>query len=199
MLALSIEQHSWAHRVPVGWKLAALFCATALVFPLTDLRLLMGCVALAIALYLSLGRAALMIGVAALKPVWWFVVIIALYHGVIGDFSRGMVIVVKMIALLGLANFVTMTSRLSDMMDWVIWALAPLRLVGVKPERIALAFALVIRFIPSLNQRASVLQEAWRARAKRRLGLRIVAPLVISALDDGETTAEALRARGGVE
>ena len=162
MLALSIEQQSWAHRVPVGWKLAALFCATVVVFPLTDLRLLFGCVALAVALYLSLGRAALMMGLVALKPVWWFVVIIAIYHGFIGDLSRGMVIIVKMVALLWLANFVTMTSRLSDMMDWVIWTLSPLRLVGVKPERIALAFALVIRFIPSLNHRASVLQDAWR-------------------------------------
>ena len=198
MLALTLEQQSWAHRIPVGWKLACLFAVTLSVFPMEQLALLAGVVCVAGALYASLGRLGFVAGLRALKPVWWFAVIIAVYHGVIGDFERGAVIVVKMIALLALANFVTMTSRLSDMMDWLGWALSPLKLVNVPPERIALAFALVIRFMPALSLRSRVLGEAWRARSHKRLGVRIVPPLALSALDDAEQMAEALRARGGV-
>lgn len=199
MLALTLEKQSWAHSIPVGWKLLGLFALTALLFPVVDLSVLFTAFGCVCGLYASLGHGSVKSGFAALKPLAWFGGIILFYHWVIGDFTDGAVIVVKMVVLVALANFVTMTSRLSDMMDWILWVLSPLRFCGVRTHRIALAFALVIRFTPTLSQRGAQLAQAWRARSKRRVGLRIVMPLAVGALDDAENIAEALRARGGVD
>lgn len=198
MLSLTLERQSWAHRLPVGWKLAALFTLTLFVFPIENIAFLtlgIGGVGLLCA---SLGRVGFTASLRALRPILWFAVIILTFHLLVGRIGQGLGIVLRMLLLVGAANFVTMTSRLSDMMNWVTWALSPLRRLGVPPERIALAFALVIRFTPVLGQRGVQLAEAWRARSARRVGIRIVAPLAVSALDDADHVAEALRARGGV-
>ncbi|MDR6264148.1 MULTISPECIES: energy-coupling factor transporter transmembrane component T [Rhodobacterales] len=198
MLSLTLERQSWAHRIPVGWKLAALCGLTFFVFPLENIALLtlgIGGVGLLCA---SLGRVGFTASLRGLRPILWFAVIILGYHLLVGRIGQGLGIVLRMLLLVGAANFVTMTSRLSDMMNWVIWALSPLRRLGIPPERIALAFALMIRFTPVLGQRAAHLAQAWRARSNRRVGVGIVAPLAVSALDDADHVAEALRARGGV-
>lgn len=198
MLSLTLERQSWAHRLPVGWKLAALCLLTFFVFPVEDIWLLIfGLVGVATCCA-TLGAIGFAASLRALRPILWFAVIILGYHLLVGRLGQGLVIVLRMLLLVAAANFVTMTSRLSDMMDWVIWALSPLRRIGIPSERIALAFALVIRFTPVLGQRAAHLAEAWRARSARRVGIGIVAPLAVSALDDADHVAEALRARGGV-
>ncbi|GGA13165.1 energy-coupling factor transporter transmembrane component T family protein [Neptunicoccus cionae] len=198
MLSLTLERQSWAHRIPVGWKLATLFALTFVTFPLDSIAPIVAGLALVLLGWTSLGRAGFQASLRALRPVLWFVVIILVYHIFVGRLHQGAVIVLKMLLLFGFANFVTMTSRLSDMMDLVIRLLSPLRRVGIPPERIALAFALVIRFTPVLGQRGARLAEAWRARSARRAGPRIIAPLAVSALDDADQVAEALRARGGL-
>lgn len=198
MLSLTLERQSWAHRIPVGWKLATLFALTFVTFPIERLEPLIGGIVLVVLGWVSLGRAGFLASLRALRPVLWFVVIILVYHFLVGRLHQGAVIVLQMLFLFGAANFVTMTSRLSDMMELVIRLLSPLRRFGIPPERIALAFALVIRFTPVLGQRGARLAEAWRARSTRRVGPRIVAPLAVSALDDADQVAEALRARGGL-
>jgi biotin transport system permease protein len=199
MLSLTLERQSWAHRVPVGWKLLGLLGATALAFPLENVSALLSLLGAVGCLYATLGRVGFMAGVRALRPIWWFVVIILGYQVLVGRAEIGVVIVLKMVALVGLANFVTMTSRISDMMALVLWLLGPLRVLGVKGGHLALAFALVIRFTPVLMLRGGLLAQAWRARSRRRANWRLVVPMAVSALDDADHVAEALRARGGVK
>jgi biotin transport system permease protein len=103
-----------------------------------------------------------------------------------------------MLTAVGLANLVTITTRLTDMMGVVRWLCTPLRAIGVKSDRIELAMALVIRFTPVLIDKGAMLAMAWRARAARRVGWRIVTPFAVLAIDDAEHVAEALRARGGL-
>jgi biotin transport system permease protein len=57
---------------------------------------------------------------------------------------------------------------------------------------------MVIRFTPVLIDKGAGLSEAWRARSKKRPSWRIVMPLLVTALDDADSVAEALKARGGV-
>ena len=129
---------------------------------------------------------------------WPFVVVIALWHVLTGSPTQGLVIVLRMITAVGLANLVTMTTRLSDMMAVVRWLCAPLRRVGVNTRGIEIAMAMVIRFAPVLADKGSQLAQSWRARSRRRVGWRIVMPLTVLAIDDAEHVAEALKARGGV-
>jgi biotin transport system permease protein len=107
-------------------------------------------------------------------------------------------IVLRMLTAVALANFVTMTTRLSDMIAVLEWLLRPLARL-IPPARLALAIALTIRFIPVMLLRAEALALAWRARSPRPARWRILPALTLSALDDAARVAEALRARGGVD
>ena len=62
-----------------------------------------------------------------------------------------------------------------------------------------LAMALVVRFVPVLAAKGQALAMAWRARSQRPPGWRIIVPFAVTAIDDAEHVAEALRARGGMQ
>ena len=149
-------------------------------------------------LYALPGRRFWVSGLRRLMVLWPFVVLIVMWHFITADLGAGVVIVLRMVTAVALANLVTMTTRLSDMMGVVRWLTAPLRVFGVRTERIELAIALVVRFTPVLAAKGQLLAMAWRARAVRRVGWRIITPFAVLAIDDAEHVAEALRARGGV-
>jgi biotin transport system permease protein len=102
-----------------------------------------------------------------------------------------------MLALIALANLVSMTTALADLLDRVERALAWLRVAPLWRQRLALSVALVVRFTPVLILKGQQLQRAWQARSHRRPGWRLMLPFVLGALDDAETVSEALRARTG--
>ncbi len=198
MLTLTLEQQSWAHRVPVGRKLLVLFGATLFLFPVVSLPILLGCLGVVTILYLSVGLVALKAGLSMARPIVLVCAIILGYHLFIGQLLAGIGITLKILAMVGFANFVTMTSRLSDMMEVTIWMLSPFERFGANTRAVAMAFALVMRFTPVLIHKGSALTEAWRARSAARAKWHVTIPLVLLALDDAENVAEALRARGGM-
>jgi biotin transport system permease protein len=199
MISLTSPVETWAHRVPAGPKLAALSLATAGLFWLDDpYRLGGACVAVA-GLMLSNGRDFARAMVQGFRPLLWFLVLIALWHGATGQIADGIAVALRLLSALALANFVTMTTRLDDMIAVVALLAAPLRKLGIETRALELSIALVIRFTPAIAHKGARLSEAWRARALRPGGWRIVVPLAATALDDAEHVAEALRARGGFE
>jgi biotin transport system permease protein len=197
MLTLTSPVDIWAHRLSAGPKLAALALATTTLFALTSPLAMTAALLLAAALYSSGGRAFAATGLHLLRPLWPFVLIVALWHVWTSDPAGGAVIVLRMVAAVALANFVTMTTRLSDMIT-VFQALArPLAALGLSPRRLALAIALTIRFIPVMLERLAQITDSWRARSPRRPRWRVLVPATLAALDDADRVAEALRARGG--
>jgi biotin transport system permease protein len=144
------------------------------------------------------GRVFCMAGLRRIWVLWPFVALIAIWHLITDDLTAGGVIVLRMVTAVGLANLVTMTTRLSDMITVVKWLAAPLRWAGLNTRALELAIALVVRFTPVLAHKGGLLALAWRARAARRLGWQIVTPFAVLAIDDAEHVAEALRARGGL-
>lgn len=185
--------------MPPGLKLAALALATTGLFALkTPLPLGLACLATG-ALVLTGGRAFALAGLRLLWPLWPFVVIVGLWHLWTGERAAGAVVLMRMIAAVTLANFVTMTTRLSDMLEVFQWLARPLRALGLSPRRLALACALVIRFIPVMLDRMGQIGQAWSARSPRRPRWRVLVPATLAALDDADRVAEALRARGGAD
>ena len=197
MLTLTSPVEIWAHRLPAGLKLGALALATTGLFALTSLIALAGALGLVAGVYLTGGRAFALVGLRLLRPLLPFVVIVALWHLWTADIAGGAVVLARMVAAVALANFVTMTTRLSDMIAFFQWLAQPLQMLGLSPRRLALAFALVIRFIPVMLDRLTQITEGWRARSPRRPRWRVLVPATLAALDDAERAAEALRARGG--
>lgn len=197
MLTLTSPVETPLHRVAAGPKMAGLALFTAALFAL-DSALTLGLAALGIAaIYATGGAAFVRHGAAMLRPIWPFVAGVVIWHAVTGDLGDGARIVTRMITAIAAANLVTMTTRLSDMITLVERLASPLSPV-LPPRRLALAIALVIRFVPVLSDRVTLISDAYRARSRRRPRWRILAPAALAALDDADRVAEALRARGGV-
>ncbi len=193
MLTLTSPRETVLHRWPAGLKLALVAAGSVVLFQLPMAGVAVA-LALAAALALTLGRGRDWLGL--LRLLWPVVLVLLAWHGLTGTLAQGALAVLRMLALVGLANLVTMTTRLSDMQAVFLWLSRPLAPI-LPPQRLALAFALVIRFVPVMLLRWQALVLAWRARAARRPGWHIYAPAVLAALDEADRVADALRARGG--
>jgi len=198
MLTLTSPFETRLHRWPAGGKLVVLAVATLVLLPLSELWAIAAFATGIALLYLAQGLRFARHGLRMLRPLWPFLLVLALWHGWTGEIEAGVGIALKMLAAVALANLVTMTTRLDDLIAVVERAAQPLARVGVSPRVLAVAIALVIRFTPVLFFRTGQLMEAWRARSPRRPNGRIVLPATLLALDDADHVAEALRARGGL-
>jgi biotin transport system permease protein len=197
MLTLTSPVEIWAHRWSAALKLGAMAVGTTGLFALSTVPLLLGAAAATVALYATGGPRFALAGLRRLVPLWPFVVIVGLWHLWTFDLSSGAIIVLRMLAAVALANFVTMTTRLADMIAVFQWLARPLTPFGLSPRRLALAVALAIRFIPVMLDRLTQITQSWSARSPRRPRWRVVVPATLAALDDADHAAEALRARGG--
>ena len=198
MISLTSPIKTRAHGWPAGAKLGALCLATLVLFQIETLSLHMIAFVATLALYLAPGREFAAAGWRAVKVIWMFVVIIAVWHIVTRTPYEGAVIVLRMVTAVGLANLVTMTTQLSEFIAVIRWLTRPLKRLGLPTEALEIAIALVIRFTPVLVEKGQGLAQAWRARSARRPGWRIIFPFTILALDDADHIADALRARGGI-
>jgi biotin transport system permease protein len=171
--------------------------ATAVLFIRQDIAFHVVAFAVTAAVYVLPGARFARAGARALWRLWPFVVLVAVWHLVIGAGGQGAVIVLRMLTAVGLANLVTMTTSLSQMIATVMWLVAPLAKIGLNTRALALGIALVVRFTPALADKGTALTQAWAARSPRRASWRIILPFAVLAIDDAEHVAEALRARGG--
>lgn len=196
MLTLTSPVETWAHRLPAGAKLATLAVATTGLFLIGPPWALAAALVAVAGLYAASGADFARAGLGQLWPLWPFVLIVGLWHLWSLDVKGGAAILLRMVTAVALANFVTMTTRLSDMLAVCERLTRPLAPV-LPPRRLALAFALVIRFIPVMLDRMDLINASWRARSARRPRWRVMVPATLAALDDADRVAEALRARGG--
>jgi biotin transport system permease protein len=197
MLTLTCPIETPLHRIPPGPKLLVLAGVSVVLFRLDGTPLAVACAAVA-ALYLAFGWRFARYGAVLLRTLWPFLLVLGLWHGWTGDWHAGAVLAGRMLAAVALANLVTMTSRLADMIALVERIAAPLARLGLSPRVLAVAMGLVIRFTPVLMDKAALLGQAWRARSAARVNGRIVLPVALIALDDADRVAEAIRARGGL-
>lgn len=193
MLTLTSAIDTYAHRIPAGAKMAAFAGLTLLLFALPQPWVL----ALPVcALILACGTAFARHSLWSLKPLIPLIILLALWHLWLRD-PQGIAIITRMIIGVAAANFVTMTSTLTDLTRVIERLARPLSPL-IAPKTLALAMGLTIRFVPTMLIRAEKIAESWRARSPKRPGWRVLLPSTLGALDDATHTAEALRARGGI-
>ena len=198
MLALTYSPPTRLHALSAPIKLVGL-CAitTALfIFPTGWASTILGGAALG--LYAAMGIAFLRAGLRTLYGLWPFVVVLGLWHAWQDDWDNGILIIVRLITAVAFANLVTMTTPLQDMIACLVRLLHPFRRLGLNPNAVSLAIAMMIRFIPVFLARADQLKLAYRARSHRSGRWTILFPLALGMLDDADTVSEALRARGGI-
>ncbi|MEZ5722203.1 MAG: energy-coupling factor transporter transmembrane component T [Paracoccaceae bacterium] len=198
MISLTSPVRTRAHDWPAGLKLAALVFATVALASSQSLGFHAAAALASLALYALPGPVFFTAGLTRLRVLWPFVAVLLVWHLWTGEVRAGAVITLRMLTAVGLANLVTMTTRLSDIMAVVHGLLTPLTRLGVNTRVLDIGIGLVIRMIPVLRDKAGQLGESWRARSPRRPGWRVVMPLALLALDDADRVSEALRARGGL-
>jgi biotin transport system permease protein len=89
----------------------------------------------------------------------------------------------------------TLTTRHTDLLNVFEWLLAPLRLVGVQPERLSLQVALMLRFTEHFFVLWRRLDDAHRLRTGKAGGFKILAPLTIQMLVAARRVADTLHVR----
>ncbi|MGY8631993.1 CbiQ family ECF transporter T component [Bradyrhizobium sp. 14AA] len=195
MMTDSLAPRTWLHRVPAGLKLAGLAFLSVLLLPVGNWQILAGVLAMIATVYAGFGRAG-MARLGLLRPLLPLLVIVGGVQAASGGWNGGAVVTMRLLAMLLLADVVSMTTTMSALMEALAPVLRLLRPLGVNPRKMALAVALVLRFVPVLMTRWRAREEAWKARTHRRIPLRLVAAFVADILQLADRVAEALDARG---
>ena len=198
MLSLTSPTDTPYHQLPCGLKLGFLCLATFVLFADSSIAVHFAACGFVALLYAAPGPRFLQTGVRRLSPLLPFLLIIVVWHVLTGAFRDGCTIVLRLITVVGLANLVTMTTRLDDLIRVAELLLAPLKIIGLQSRALAISLALVIRFTPILLMKGRLLADAWAARSADRTGWRILGPFTALAIDDAERVAEALKAKGGI-
>ncbi|MFZ5965484.1 energy-coupling factor transporter transmembrane component T family protein [Thalassococcus sp. BH17M4-6] len=195
MFELYRPGQSFLHRLPAGAKVLALALCGTVVFLIGQLWLIAFCLLAALALY-PLSRLPLATAWAQIRPALWILVAILIAQGLINGWTAGAFVVARFAALLLLAGLLTLTTRVSDMIDGIERGLWMLKYLGLNPAKISLALSLALRFIPVLAQITAEVREAQKVRGLDRSIVAVAVPVVTRTLRMSDDIAEAIEARG---
>jgi biotin transport system permease protein len=195
MIGLYRPGRSVLHRISAGWKLVGMLLAV------TGILLLKAPWQLAIAAAVvgggyALARIPARVAWEQLWPMRWFIALIVIFQLIFADWERAVMISGTLLLTVAVAALVTLTTRVTAMLDVCQRLLRPLRRVGVDPDRVGLLLALTIRCIPLL---VGIVQDVAEARKARGAGFSLramAAPAVVRALRSADAMGDALIARG---
>jgi biotin transport system permease protein len=198
VISIYLHGKSWAHRLPASLKLLVVAIGSLVLFRVQAFWVFLPCLAVVIGLYASLGREGLM-QLKLLRGLSMFLAILLGLHWLSGTFFEGMTVVLRLVVMILAANFVSITTRMDDMLEAVQPLFKPLLWFGMSPRKPALGVTLVLRFAPHMLEVFSMLREAYQARSGAKNSWRLLAPFAIQSLRMSDNVAEALKARGGAE
>lgn len=185
-------------RAPTGAKLAGLavlgvaVVVTGGVVP--SLALLVLTVALAAVAALPPGRT-----LRGMLPVLMTAALAGGYQAWARGWGPAVEVVADLLTLVLAAAVVTATTPADRLLDGLTRAVRPLRRVGVRPDVVALAVALVLRTVPEIARTVHEVRDAARARGAERDPRVWLTPAVLRVLGRARDLGEALAARGIVE
>ena len=195
MTGLYLPGTSVLHRAPAGPKLVLLAAATTVLVLLRDpWAVAVGGVLVAGGY--ALARLPASVLVAQLTPLRWVLLALVPFQWWQGGPPAVAVVVGTLVVTVAAAALVTLTTRVLDLLDVVERAASPLRLVGVRPDRVALLLALTLRAVPVLAATFDEVRDARRARGLERSPRALLVPLVVRTLRHADRLGEALVARG---
>lgn len=186
---------SLLHRSGAGAKLLGLLVfSTVLVAFQSPLTVLAGFVLVA-GLY-GLGGFGPRTLVAQVWPLRWFVLCLLPFQWWTAGWQVAVAVVGTLVVAVAGAALVSLTTRVTDLLDVIARVLEPARAVGVDPERVALLLALTIRAVPVIAGTLHEARDARRARGLERSTRALVTPIVVRTIRHADRVGEALAARG---
>lgn len=194
MISLYLSEGTWLHRVPAGIKLIAIAVVSVLVLSTDQWPPLVFALSAAGLMAASLGSGGLR-RVAGLRTLLPIIAAIGVLQAIFVSVDAALLSVLRISVMVMLADLVTITTPMQNMMLAIRPLLLPLKAFGVSPAKLSLAVALVIRFIPLLAAQWQAQRDAWRSRSARKPGLRLLVPFVAQALRRTDRVAESVAAR----
>jgi biotin transport system permease protein len=183
------------HRLPAGVKLGGLVLAGLCSIAISKPAHATAAVAVVLLLYFvaDLPGSALL---DCLRPLSWVIVPLGIFHTIVVGWERAAVIVGAVVALVLLAQLVTLTTRTSDLIEVVVGIARPAHRFGVNAERIGLVLNLAIRAVPLMVELATEVKQAQQARGRSMSPRAFAVPLVVGALHRADDLGDAVAARG---
>ena len=118
------------------------------------------------------------------------------------DGEQGLTMFLVLLSAIAAAILLTLTTRVSVLMETFERILAPTARIGVRVDQVALAMTLTIRLIPLQVQAVNEVLDARRARGSRSTSASLTAfgvPIVVRTILRSRAIADALRARGAAD
>ncbi|MFT4108996.1 energy-coupling factor transporter transmembrane component T family protein [Propionicimonas sp.] len=195
LFGLYVPGTTWLHRLGSGWKYLLLLVLTvpalALGRPGPSLAALLATIAVLTSAQLGWRRA------LALPPALWvLLVVLSGYQLAVGQPDLAVVVSVNLVTAVYASRLLTMTTPGPVLIDALVVGLRPFRIVGVDPERVGLAVAIMVRSVPLLLDTFEQVRQAARARGRERNLLALITPVVVRAVGQAQATGAALAARG---
>lgn len=192
---LYIPGGTWLHRLPGGYKLAALMTAGIGLFFVHNVWALVAAAALSGALLWSTGVRARAVW-RQIRGLVWVLAAIGVFAVVFQGWLAAAVVLLRIVALVGLALAVTLSTQTADLITACERALSPLERLGwIDAGKVALALALTLRFVPEIWRHYQEIREAQAARGLSRHPIALIVPLVVRTLKRAQQVAQAIDAR----
>jgi biotin transport system permease protein len=186
---------SLLHRAAAGAKLFALLSfSTVLVAFRSPVTVLAGFVLVA-GLYAVAGFGVRTL-FAQVWPLRWFVLFLVPFQWWTGGWQFAVAVVGTLVLAVAGAALITLTTRVTELLDVIARLLGPARRIGVDPDRVALLLALTIRAVPVIAATLQQAREARRARGLERSTRALVTPIVVRTIRHADRVGDALAARG---
>lgn len=195
-LSVYVKRDSPVHRMPALPKLGLVvaFIVVATIFAHT---IPTAAVALTVALSgFAVARIPLKVAVAQLLGAVPLLAFIAVIQGLTGDWELGVMLFLQILACVIAATLLTLTTRVSDLMNAFDRLLAPLGRLGLPVATISLAMSLTLRLIPLQVQAVREVLDARRARGASASATAFGVPVIIRTIRRSRAMSDALLARG---
>ncbi|MFC5676335.1 energy-coupling factor transporter transmembrane component T family protein [Aeromicrobium endophyticum] len=183
------------HRLPAGPKLGLLALYGVVTVVATGPWSAAGFLAFSLVL-VAWVRIPWRVALRPLRPLLLVVVLVTAFQVWQKGWPTAVHVVGDLLALFVAAMVFTATTRIDAMLDAIVRGLGPFRRVGVKPEKIALAFSLMIGAIPGVMTIARETREAAKARGLERSPRALLVRMAIRTVAHAYDTGAALHARG---
>jgi biotin transport system permease protein len=186
---------SLLHRSGAGAKLLGLLVfSTVLVAFKSPITVLVGLILVA-GMYGIGGFGVRTLG-AQVWPLRWFVLFLLPFQWWTAGWQAAFVVVGTLVVAVVGAGLVSLTTRVTDLLDVIARLLEPARAIGVGPDRVALLLALTIRAVPVIAATLHEARDARRARGLEHSTRALVTPVVVRTIRHADRVGEALAARG---
>lgn len=195
LFGLYVPGSSWLHRLGAGWKYLTLLLLT---IPALALALVPVSLGVLVATMILLASAGIRPGRAWGLPLtfWVLAAALAAYQVFVGRLDLAIVVVANLLTAVYASRLLTMTTPGPVLIDALVSGLRWLKRVGIDPELVGLAIAVMLRSVPVLLDSFAQVRQAARARGQERNLILLVTPVVVRAVGHAQETGAALLARG---